>query len=142
MPNLPDHHPLTKRAYFFDRGIQFECTGCGRCCVGEPGIVRVTEPEVAVMAAFLGMPAEAVKTNHLEPYKSGLTIKEREDGACVFYENGCRIYPARPGQCRSFPFWVSVFRSKDRFDRTQKNCPGIGRGRWYARDEILDLLFV
>ena len=39
-----------------------------------------------------------------------VTLRERANGDCVFWDRkaGCTVYPARPAQCRTWPFWESV----------------------------------
>ena len=51
------------------------------------------------------------------PRRAQLTLKERPGGACEFLdaENRCRIYAARPRQCRDFPRAWRV-----------AGCPGLG----------------
>lgn len=50
--------------------------------------------------------------------RAQLTLKERPDGACEFLDGAgqCRIYAARPKQCRDFPH-----------DWHVDGCPGLGR---------------
>jgi Fe-S-cluster containining protein len=131
---------LDQRPYFFDEGIRFECRRCGDCCTGDPGIVRVNEREIADIAAYLGMPVSAVVETFLYFRENGHSIKEASDGRCLFFEDGCRIYPARPIQCRTFPFWFANLRSEARWNRTRNHCPGIGSGHLYTKNEILNIL--
>jgi len=131
---------LDQRSYFFDEGIRFECRRCGDCCTGDPGIVRVNEREIADIAAYLGMPVSAVVETFLYFWENGHSIKEASDGRCLFFENGCRIYPARPTQCRTFPFWFANLRSEARWNKIRSLCQGIGNGRLYKKNEILDIL--
>jgi hypothetical protein len=51
-----------------------------------------------------------------------------------------RIYPVRPLQCRTYPFWFQNLRSEKKWRLTGTACPGIGQGRRYSKDEILALL--
>lgn len=42
---------------------------------------------------------------------------------CVFLDgNQCSIYPVRPLQCRTFPFWDHF---KTEIDQLLKECPGV-----------------
>ena len=41
--------------YFFDGGLRFACTRCGRCCTGAPGIVYLTRKAVLPLAQYLGL---------------------------------------------------------------------------------------
>jgi Fe-S-cluster containining protein len=128
------------RRYFFDAGIRFECRRCGACCTGEPGIIRISEPEIRLLADFLGIPVPDLTRLHLRPLSSGFSIAEEADGACRFYDQGCRIYPVRPLQCRTYPFWFSRMRSMRQWEKTLGQCPGIGNGLLYSREHILDML--
>lgn len=127
-------------AYFFDSGIQFHCRRCGHCCTGAPGIVRVSEQSAAAIAAAVGMTPEPFERTCLSAVGDGFSIRERADGRCLFYEEGCRIYPHRPSQCRTYPFWLRNLRSEDRWRETMRECPGIGSGPMFTRDAILALL--
>lgn len=131
------------RAYFFDEGICFECTQCGGCCLGAPGIVRVTGHELGAIAENLGVTIKHLLDEGLaENYGEAYRLHENpHDGRCVFFEdNGCRIYAMRPQQCRTWPFWFNNLRSEARWHDAIKECPGIGRGRLYTKAEILALL--
>jgi len=132
---------LCHRPYFFDDGIFFQCRQCGHCCTGSPGIVRVARDEIPRIAEFLSLSPNVVESQYLVVYKDGLSIGEDEAGRCVFYENGCRIYPVRPLQCRSFPFWVTCLRSHEKWMEISRECPGIGTGRFFSKEHILQRMF-
>jgi hypothetical protein len=131
LESLPD------RAYFFDEGLRFACTQCGTCCTGEPGIVYVEADEACRIASFLEIPFEVLVERMLEPFKDGYTVREAEQGRCVFYENGCVVYPVRPVQCVTFPFWFQNTRSASAWDEVRVRCPGVGKGRLFTREEII-----
>jgi len=131
---------LDQHRYFFDSGIRFQCQRCGTCCTGAPGVVRVSDEEAVAIADFLGLPVQQTIETFLYPWEDGFSIREDDDGRCRFYDEGCRIYPARPRQCSTFPFWISILRSKARWDSIRRHCPGIGKGRQYTKCEILDIL--
>ncbi|MEJ2638391.1 MAG: YkgJ family cysteine cluster protein [Desulfosarcinaceae bacterium] len=126
--------------YFFDQGLRFACTRCGQCCTGAPGIVFLTPEALAPLAEYLGLTEADTIRRYLAPWRDGHTVREDADGRCLFYKEGCTIYPVRPAQCRSWPFWLANLRSRERWERAAKSCPGIGRGRHYSREEILNLL--
>jgi Fe-S-cluster containining protein len=128
---------LEQRPYFFDTGIRFECRQCGACCAGDPGTIYVSRDEIAALAAHLRLPEDDFIRRYLYPFKDSFSIGEHPDGRCLFFDAGCTIYPLRPHQCRTFPFWFSNLRSKERWHNVRSQCPGIGRGRLYRRDEIL-----
>ncbi|MGD9365454.1 MAG: YkgJ family cysteine cluster protein [Desulfobacteraceae bacterium] len=131
---------LIHRPYFFDSGIRFACQQCGDCCVGEPGTIYVSRTEIKTIAASLHQTEVEFSAKYLYPFKDSYSIKEDRQGRCLFFDDGCTIYPIRPLQCRTYPFWFSNLRSKSRWKRVQQQCPGIGRGRRYTRSEILDMI--
>jgi len=123
---------------FISSGIRFACVDCGQCCTGAPGMVRMTEAEAKSLAAHLGKSLETVKEEHLSPTDNGWRIKETLNGDCVFFDERCTIYPVRPTQCRTYPFWLKNLRSEDAWRKTAEECPGIGQGRVHTEEEILD----
>lgn len=128
------------RSYFFDQGLFFECQQCGACCTGDPGIVRVHKKEIKRIARFLSMQVSSLVEKYLAPLKDNFSVREDQDGRCYFYQNGCTIYPVRPGQCQTFPFWFENLRSPKKWNRISKECPGIGHGRLFSKQEILEIV--
>lgn len=135
--NPGDHY---HSRYFFDDGIRFECRRCGDCCTGDPGLIRISEEEIRILADFLKMTAPDLIRIHLRPIASGFSVVEDSDGSCRFYDNGCRIYPVRPLQCRTYPFWFSQMRTIQQWEKTRCECPGIGSGALYSRERIIELI--
>lgn len=95
-----------------NNAMTFSCRRCGACCRIKDGIVRVSDAEVARIAAFLGMEEDDFIANETElaPDRRGLVLKSREDGACAYLtaDNLCRINPVKPDKCRTFPFeWTN-----------------------------------
>jgi len=124
---------------WYENGLQFQCTGCGNCCTGEPGVVWVSEEELQQIADFLDEPVGAVKIEHTRLVGSRRTLKEFANGDCTFFDGktrGCKIYPIRPTQCQTWPFWKSNLESEETWQQTQQDCPGAGRGKLYTLDEI------
>ena len=85
----------------------FHCQRCGACCRIKDGIVRVSEAEVARIAAFLGMGESDFieRETELAPDRRSLMLKSRPDGSCAYLtaDNLCRINPVKPDKCRTFP---------------------------------------
>jgi Fe-S-cluster containining protein len=125
------------RRYFFDKGLRFTCTQCGKCCRGAPGTIYVSAHEVTQIAGFLKMPEDAFLREYCKPFSDSYTILEHADGRCLFYEAGCTLYPVRPKQCRTFPFWFENVRSVRAWALVERDCPGIGQGRLYSSEEII-----
>jgi Fe-S-cluster containining protein len=67
-----------------------------------------------------------------------VSLREKDNGDCVFYDRaqGCTIYPVRPRQCRTWPFWESNVVTSEAWDRTCEICPGAGRGELISAEEI------
>lgn len=128
-----------ERSYFFDHGLRFACQGCGACCTGAPGTIYVDQTEIQRIAGYIRMETAPFIEKYLYPFKDSYSIHEDDQGACLFFNNGCTIYPVRPLQCRSYPFWFCNLRSASRWRRIQHECPGIGRGRLFAKSEIMSM---
>ena len=131
---------IDDRSYFFDQGIRFTCQNCGDCCCGAPGIIRVTLEDIMRIASYLNQSPQDILNNSVSPYKEVYTIRERQDGCCLYYESGCRIYPVRPIQCRTYPFWFNNLRSEKNWNRVCRACPGINFGRLFSKEQILEIL--
>ncbi len=105
---------------------QNACKDCdGNCCIGESGYIWVSPKEIEEIAGFLKMDVEKFKEMYLIKvgYKYSLKEKPYKNGfACIFFAKGCSIYPVRPKQCRTFPFWDYF---KTRVNELKKECPGI-----------------
>jgi Fe-S-cluster containining protein len=119
-------------------GLRFSCTRCGHCCTGAPGFVWVDDEAIAAIAGFLGEPIEEVRGLYTRLAHRGPTLREKANGDCVFYDRtrGCTIYPVRPPQCRTWPFWESNVESPEAWHQTCQVCPGSGQGELISAEEI------
>jgi Fe-S-cluster containining protein len=124
---------------WFRDGLRFTCTQCGKCCTGAPGFVWVTDDEVAALAKFVGDSEHEFRAVYTRKARGRRTLKERANGDCVFYDQakGCTVYPARPAQCRTWPFWASNLDSPESWERTEGDCPGSGQGELIPVEEIV-----
>ncbi len=126
-----------QRDVWYADGLRFACQRCGRCCGGAPGYVWIDREEIQRMAAHLEMPAARVRDLYCRRVWWRISLKERDNGDCVLLgPDGCSVYPVRPVQCRTFPFWTHLLTSRSRWERAVRNCPGVGGGRLYSRPEI------
>jgi len=129
----------TSRRSWYADGLQFECRRCGRCCCGSPGYVWVTRVEAGRIAAYLGTDRDGFVAKYMRRIGRRYSLRERRNGDCVFYADGCIIYPVRPAQCRTFPFWPENLTSRPTWRglaEGREGCPGIDRGRAWTRAEI------
>ena len=113
---------------------QFDPTACiscgGHCCTGESGYIWVKYQEIEIIADFLERSVEDFATIYLKRVKHRYSLIERkreteDDFACIFFDDvrkSCAVYPVRPLQCRTFPFWEQY---KNDIEEVQKECPGI-----------------
>ncbi len=116
---------------------------CGRCCAGPgEGYIWVARPEVELIARHLGLTPDEVRQKYLR--RVGLRTTIIEDPLtrdCIFLQvvdgrKQCVVYPVRPGQCRSWPFWPENLLGPDEWNRAAVKCPGVNRGRRYSFEEI------
>jgi Fe-S-cluster containining protein len=121
---------------WYREGLRFSCTRCGDCCTGRPGYVWVTQAELEELAAFLELSLDELLARYVRKVGSRLSLIERANGDCVFFDKGCTVYPARPVQCRTFPFWPENLKSGRAWDEVGSECPGVGKGRLYSAEEI------
>src|SRR5215472_7161755 len=110
-------------------GVRFQCQpGCTECCRQE-GFVYVTEADIRRAAEFLGLTAAAFERKYVYRTRNRLRLRVPRYSQCHFlFEGGCSIHPAKPTQCRTFPFWPELVESRRAWKRTAKYCPGIGKG--------------
>jgi Fe-S-cluster containining protein len=102
-----------------------------------PGDVWATERERRRIAEYLGLTYDDFMEGYVrrEGRRYSLEEKGPEDHwDCVFlgHQDGkrvCEIYPVRPAQCRSWPFWSVNLRSRAAWDRAAETCPGMNRGK-------------
>ena len=120
-------------------GLRFACTRCGNCCGGASGSVRVSDAEIAALALRMELRDEEFRALYTRRLRGGdLSLRERSDGTCILYASGrgCSVYPDRPRQCRTWPFWRSVVHSPERWAEEAQDCPGMDRGPLHSVDEI------
>ena len=133
---------LEKEEVWFKEGLRFGCRQCGRCCTGEPGYVWVTEEEIARIAKAVGLPKIIFENQFVRRVRGQKSLTEYANGDCVLYDpetRGCRVYEARPVQCRTWPFWDNNIDLPNSWKKTAKFCKGCDnpKGRLYTVDEIL-----
>ncbi len=129
---------------FWQTGLHFSCTRCGTCCRGEPGYVMLSANDIQRMSSFLSMPEENFLYEYCRPVRRRdgvyVSLIEKKNYDCIFWEDGCRIYSARPLQCSAYPFWFSLLDSKDNWNQEKEYCPGVGNGSFHSGEEIAGIL--
>ncbi|MFN4174603.1 MAG: YkgJ family cysteine cluster protein, partial [Parachlamydiaceae bacterium] len=112
---------------WYDAGLSFSCTGCGKCCTGSPGAVWLNEAEIETLANHLKLSREDFidKYTRLIEGKRSL-IEDPIHYDCVFLrDKRCEVYEARPVQCRTYPWWTQNLKSKKDWEEAAKFCEGI-----------------
>jgi uncharacterized protein len=130
---------MSKKPPWYRDGLRFQCTGCGDCCTGAPGFVWVNKDDIAALAAEVGMDVDGFEAKFVRAIGARKSLVEYKNGDCVFFDNvtrKCRVYAARPRQCRTWPFWESNIRTPEAWAQTCEACPGSGTGRLYQLGEI------
>jgi len=127
---------VDKRKWYQD-GLKFKCTACGSCCSGRPGYVWVNNTERQEIAEYLGLEFESFMKKHARRVGFKYSLKEKgkkDNWNCIFLteKDGlktCDIYPVRPQQCRSWPFWNENLKNTSAWEASRLICPGLDCGR-------------
>jgi uncharacterized protein len=130
-----------KDCVWYQKGLHFSCKRCGKCCGGAPGHVFVSEKESKIIANFLQISLERFYVDYTRILSdSRRSLKERVVSYnCIFLKDQkCQIYPVRPTQCQTFPWWEYLLSSKEHWEEEQSRCPGINaeEGKLYTSQEI------
>jgi Fe-S-cluster containining protein len=132
-----------KKYPWYIAGLHFECAECGGCCSGPgEGFIWVTRPEIEFIAEFLKVSEDRLRQQYLKRVGLRTTIIEQSiTKDCIFLREAegqkkCVIYPVRPGQCRTWPFWSENLASPNTWNKTAQKCPGINRGKFYSYEQI------
>lgn len=141
-PDDYDHRvPKKAEADWYAGGLSFACTQCGNCCTGPPGYVFLTRDEASKIAEFLGRTDGSLSPAELRRVGPKLSLTEHANGDCVFLKQVdgkriCSVYPVRPLQCRTWPFWDSNLDSPAAWREAARTCPGIDAGRKHEYVQI------
>jgi Fe-S-cluster containining protein len=135
-------------------GLKFTCTQCGNCCTGGPGYVWLTREEIVRLAEHLEITPQETVEKYCRKINGRFSLKERRTAEgnydCIFLKDvdpqpgdpqagrrrACSIYPVRPLQCRTWPFWKENISSPKQWEHSSRRCPGMGRGRRFSLKQI------
>ncbi len=135
---------MTSKPWYSD-GLRFSCTRCGNCCTGPPGYVWFSDEEAVSIADYLETDVGTFRRRHAKKINGHWSLKETLQSGkydCVFLTRddqgraGCSIYPVRPLQCRTWPFWPENLAGPSAWRRTAQTCPGLDQGRLYPLEQI------
>lgn len=120
--------------------IRFKCTACGQCCYGDKNAyIKLNRCEAEAITRQLGITPAWFKQNYLVTLpEGGNGIRIKDNGACSLLGNDgrCRVYSARPMQCRTYPYWPEILFNKSTWLSEKKRCEGINQG------DIIDAEFI
>lgn len=125
---------------WYAKGLRFECTQCGKCCKnhGEYTYVYLTERELTDIPRFLGLDRDEFLRRYCTKDEGQLWSLRMDTPACPFLgdDNRCGIYPVRPKQCATWPFWEENLERKVWEGPVKDCCPGIDRGPLTSAAEV------
>jgi hypothetical protein len=134
---------FTREPTWYAAGLAFECAQCGRCCAGpQEGYVWVSQGQIRAIHEFLGLTESRMMEQYVRRVGARDSLRERPgNNDCVFLADGpagcrCAIYPVRPTQCRTWPFWSRNLASPQAWSYTAMRCPGINHGKLFAFNQI------
>ena len=134
---------LKPKRPWYAHGLAFECLECGRCCSGpEEGYVWISADEIRRAAMTLGVTEPEFRERYTRRVGRRVSLIEKENADCIFLEsngdgvNHCRVYDARPMQCRTWPFWSTNLTSARAWALAGRRCPGVNRGRLHDLSHI------
>jgi Fe-S-cluster containining protein len=127
-------------------GLHFTCHQCGHCCTGPSGYVWFNNDEARAIADHLGVSLDEFYRRYTKGKgrkRSLAEVKRRGQYDCVFLERDdsgkawCGIYPVRPTQCQTWPFWPENLESPRAWAEAAKTCPGMQHGKeFFPVDQI------
>jgi len=132
---LPRKQPFYKKT-----ALRFRCTGCGKCCHGDPRSHYITANKKELEKIQLHL--RLSRNRFLQTYTELLPWGDRgirldANGTCPFLINAqCSIYHHRPAQCRSYPFWPEVVERHKDWQSEARRCEGINQGEIIPLEQI------
>ncbi|MAB79109.1 MAG: zinc/iron-chelating domain-containing protein [Planctomycetes bacterium] len=136
---VPRSRPPNPPKPWYSNGLRFECTQCGNCCRnhGEYTFVYLSERDIEAISTHLDLPREEFLERHCRKESGWVTLR-MDAPACPFLleDQRCAIYPARPKQCATWPFWEENLKRQTWEGSVQKCCPGIDKGTLFGAAEI------
>ena len=90
----------------------------------------MTEHDLERAAEFVGLSAAEFEARYVYRTRTLLRLRKPRGSQCHFLlEKGCSIHPAKPTQCRTFPFWPELVENRRAWKAAARFCPGIGTGQ-------------
>jgi len=129
---------------FYASGLKFSCKRCSACCRYESGYVFLSAKDLESLTVHFKMDMGGfVKTYCRWAFrgeKECLSLREKSNFDCIFWDSSCTVYNSRPLQCRVFPFWQTVLASKAAWEMTAGDCPGMNCGEFHDKNAVFSYL--
>jgi Fe-S-cluster containining protein len=121
--------------------IRFTCLpGCTNCC-DQSGYVYLSEADLIRAAAFLQLSPADFEARYIYRTRHLIRLRKPPRSQCHFLEgHGCAIHPAKPTQCRTFPFWPDLIQNETYWRDAANYCPGIGVGDFVPLADVQQAL--
>jgi Fe-S-cluster containining protein len=126
--------PVIDENVWYAPGLRFACTQCGNCCSGGPGYVWLTEGDMERIADYLHISFDEFTRTYVRRIGNRYSLTEKYNYDCTFLtrdgqgKTGCMIYPVRPMQCKTWPFWEDNLKSPRAWKNASERgagCPGM-----------------
>jgi Fe-S-cluster containining protein len=109
--------------------------------------VWISKVEIERLAEYLKLTSEEVIEKYCRRHGQRISLQERRTAEgnydCIFLheqpgtrKRTCTVYPVRPLQCRTWPFWDGNLASPENWERSSRRCPGMDRGKKYSLKQI------
>mgnify|MGYP000445087340 CR=1 FL=1 len=127
---------------FYSSGLKFSCIRCGKCCCIRDGVVYLQHKDIQRLAKYFQISEKEFLRKYTHTEDKHIVLNDFPNGNCIFFDsdNGCTVYKHRPAQCRIFPFWEHIISSRENWEKTARECPGINTGKLYSPEEIEQII--
>lgn len=127
---------------FYEKGVRFQCQCSGQCCkTGKDyGYVYLSSKDCKNIAKFIGTSIKQFTKKYVIKVSKAYRFRKITEDCAFLKDNRCSIYPVRPLQCRTWPFWPENMRKSGWIKKAVGFCPGIGKGKLYTAREIDKIL--
>jgi Fe-S-cluster containining protein len=110
--------------------------------------VWFTPEEGSALAAELGLAEPEFYRRYARKVDNRWSLREHKTTHgydCVFLDREtipgkavCSVYSSRPTQCRTWPFWPEMLKSRSAWDGFKRRtpCPGMDQGRLVSVEQI------
>jgi Fe-S-cluster containining protein len=120
-----------KNPPWYENGLRFECKeDCGACCTnhGNYAYVYLVGDDVDRLVSQLELDEGDFLARYTD-LDGGHLVLRMDSPDCPFLDGTrCTVYPARPTQCSTFPFWHETLKNPQNWKKLKRFCPGIDEG--------------